>query len=206
MEEGILKAVLTKSEWLILTIFVLYLSFRIVMVILDNKKAKTKEAALEKEFSNLRDKIEVLEVMAKDYQTKDKIIDSINNKLKIIYAQYGSELSRELAITIIQNYYYSYSQHISNEIYDLQKKNYSRKKIIESVKSIMHILNDEKMQELEGFSFRGRSLITFTTGQIVDEIKIMNAVDNFIEMNGMLRREIENILLIESGIVIKRFS
>jgi hypothetical protein len=206
MEESILKAVLSKSEWLIITIFILYLAFKIIMAILENKKAKTKEELVQKEFNYLKDKIEVIEVMANNAKVNERTIDSINQKLKIIYAQYGSELSRESAIVIIQNFYYAYAQHISNEIYELQKKNYTHKKIIESVKSIMCILNDEKMQELEGFSFRDKSLITFTSGQIIDEIKIMNIVDNFITMNGMLRREIENALSIEAGKIIKRFS
>ncbi len=206
MEEGILKAVLSKSDWLILTIFVLYLAFKILMVILENKKAKTKEASLEKEFAYIKDKIETIETMADDYKTKDRIIDSINNKLKIIYAQYGSELSRELAIVIIQNLYYNFAQHISNEIYELQKKNYTHKAIIGSIKSIITILNDEKMQELEGFMYRDRSLVTFTNGQIIDEAKIIGIVGNYIEMNGMLRKEIENLLSMEAGSLIKKFS
>jgi hypothetical protein len=206
MEEGILKAVLSKSEWLILAVFFIYLAFKIVMAILDNKKAKTKEETLEKQFGYIKDKIETIEAMSVDYKTKDRIIDSINNKLKIIYAQYGSELSRELAIVLIQNLYYNYAQHIANEIYELQKKNYTHKAIIGSIKSIITILNDEKMQELEGFMYRDRSLVTFTNGQIIDEAKIIGIIGNYIEMNGLLRKEIENLLSMESGLVIKKFS
>jgi hypothetical protein len=42
MEESILKAVLQKSDWLVITVFVLYLAFRIAMHVLENKKARTK--------------------------------------------------------------------------------------------------------------------------------------------------------------------
>jgi hypothetical protein len=186
MEVTLLKSILDKSDWLIVTIFVLWILFQLVMYYLKQKKGIKTEDSLQKQFT--------------------KTIDSIDNKLKIIYAQYGCELSKEAAILIIQNFYFNYANAIADEIYKHQKKEISNNKITSYIENRMSILNDEKMQELDLFIYRNRHLVTYTTGKIVDAEKIIKAINSYSDKNGMLREEIQNILSIESGIVVKRLN
>jgi ribosome-associated toxin RatA of RatAB toxin-antitoxin module len=204
MEESILKAVINKSDWLIITIFIVYLAFKLLTKRMDNKKAKTREKQLDIQYEDIKNSINTISQLAENSKIKDSLIESIERKLKIIYNQYGSELSKEAAISVIQNIYFNYASSIANEIYELQKKNFSNKKIIAHISNAISIINDEKMQELDAFMYRDRHLITYTTGQIVDPAKIVECINSYSDKNGMLRKELEDLLSIESGIVIKR--
>jgi len=186
MEDTILKTILDKSDWLIITIFVLYLSFQIFMYWLKQKRALKTDESIQQQYM--------------------RSIESINNKLKIISVQYGCELSKEAAILIIHNFYFNFANSIASEIYEMQKKENSHDKIIRNIENRLLILNYEKIQELDSFIYRGRNLITFTTGKIVDAQKIINIVNIYSDKNSMLREEIQNLLSIESSIVIKRLN
>jgi hypothetical protein len=186
MEPQIIKILSEKPAWLTLFLVILYFAYKLIIRFLDrNKEAKT-ENAYKKEYIG--------------------ILESINQKLKIIYAQYGCELSKEAAIIIIQNIYSNYADAIANEIYEHQKKENSHEKLIYNIENRLSILNDEKMQELDLFMYRNRHLITYTTGKIVDSEKIIKIINNYSNKNGMLREEIQNLLSIESGIVVKRLN
>jgi hypothetical protein len=186
MEESILKAVINKSDWLIITVFVLYLAFQFIMWYVKNKKAVKTGADMLKQFSSA--------------------LDSINNKLKVIYAQYGCELSKEAAILVIQNLYLNFANAIADETYELQKRETSHEKMVNNIQNRLTILNDEKMQDLDLFMYRNKHLITFTTGKIIDPEKIIKIINTYSNKNGMLREEIQNALSIESSIVIKRLN
>jgi hypothetical protein len=159
---------------------------------------------MQAQFTEVKEAIKSISGLAYNSSLKDRVIDSINNKLKVIYAQYGSELSKELAMIVIENIYFNYAQLISNEVYELQKKGFSYQKIMASIKNHISIINDDKMQELDGFVYRDKHLITYTTGQIIEPEKIISIIEGYSEKNGMLRKEIENLLSIEANVVIKR--
>ena len=204
MDESFLKLLLNKDNWVIIVIAIIYVAFKIFMAYFENKKAKTKEETLNAQFQTIQNSIGNIAKLAENSRAKDSIIESIERKLKIIYNQYGSELSKESAVSVIQNMYFNFASQIANEIYELQKKNFSHDKIINHIKNSIAIANDEKMQELDTFMYRDRHLVTYTTGQIIDPDKITSAINSYSDKNGMLRKELEDLLSIESGIVIKR--
>jgi hypothetical protein len=183
-ETTLIKAIADKSDWLIVTIFVLWLAFKIAMYLIEKKHSAKSSNEIEKQNAS--------------------VLDSINYKLKIIHAQYGAELSKEAAILIIENFYLNFANNIADEIYALQKKDFSHDKIIKNISDKLSIFNNEKMQELNVFSYRNRILVTYTTGKIVENDKITNIINNYSNKNGMLREEIQNLLSIEAGIVINR--
>jgi hypothetical protein len=204
MEKSTIELLLSKDNWFIITIVLIYIGFKIGIWLLENKKAKTKEELIDSQFHEMKDSLKVISEMAKNSTIKDKTLDSIERKLKIIYAQYGSELSKEAAMVIINNVYFTYAQMIANEIYELQKKGYAINIVNNRIVNTLQILNSEKMQELDLFLYRDKGLITFTTGKIIEPEKIIDIINNFSEKNGLLRAEIETAISIEAGIVIKR--
>jgi F0F1-type ATP synthase membrane subunit b/b' len=204
MDESFLKLLLGKENWVLITLFIMYLAFKIIMAYIDNKKAKTKEEISNAQFLTMQNFMAEIAKLGENSKIKDQIIESIERKLKIIYNQYGSELSKESAVSVIQNMYFNFASQIANEIYELQKKNFSHDKIISHIRNSISIANDEKMQELDTFMYRDRHLVTYTTGQIIDPEKIISAINSYSDKNGMMRKELEDLLSIESGIVIKR--
>jgi hypothetical protein len=183
-ETTLIKAIADKSDWLIITIFVLWIAFKIIMFLIEKKHGTKSNSDIQKQHAT--------------------VLDSINYKLKVIYAQYGAELSKEAAIFIIQNFYLNFANSVADEIYALQKKDFAHDKIISNIKNKLVILNNEKMQELGVFIYKNRIFVTHTNGMVVDPEKIINIINNYSNKNGMLREEIQNLLSIEAGIVINR--
>ena len=203
MEETIIKELSKQNGWVLITIFCIYLAYKIILTILSNRKAKKSKEILDSQFATITENIEDIAKIAKEAEVKDRIIDSIDYKLKVIYNQWESKLSKECAIIIIQNIYFNFATVISNEIYDLQKRNLSRNKLINQVMNTVSITNDDKLQELELFMYRDRYLNTFTNGEIIDPEQIKKVINEYSDKNGLLRTELENLLYIEAQKIIK---
>jgi hypothetical protein len=186
MEIDLIKVLLSKDNWLIIVVFVIYLSYRVYIDFIKYRKANKTENSIQKQFF--------------------KTIDSIDNKLKIIYAQYGCELSKEAAVIIIKHFYLNYANSIADDIYEQQKRGISHAKIIKNIENSISILNNEQRQVLDLFMYRNKHLVTFTKGDIVDAEQIAEIINNYSDKNGMLRDEIQKLLSIEAGIIITRLN
>jgi hypothetical protein len=189
METGVIKAILeSPNGWMAIVIFVLYILFQIFLKYLDQKKAKTKE-----------------QIFIKSSKTKDGLIESIERRLKILSNQYSADLSKEAAICVLQNIYFNFSTILIAEIDEYRaNKNISVASLIAIIKTRISILNDDKMQELELFLYKGRELITFTSGDIVESDIIVAIISSYADKNGMLAREIRTHIEMNLNKVIKR--
>jgi hypothetical protein len=190
MDKEVIKAILeTENGWIVIILFLLYFAFNIGKIIITNKKAKTRE-----------------QLILKSLKTKDGLIESTDRRLKILSDQYNADLSKEAAMVIIQNIYYNFYNILLDEIDTLRKKRIDTNRLSTIIESRVIILNDDKMHELELFLYRGRELITFTSGDIIDSDKVLNIVNSYADKNGMLANELKTNIEMEMNKIIKRLS
>ncbi len=205
MEADVLKTILeSENGWIAIVLFTLFIIFKIGIRFFDNRKSKTKAQALESMFAELRINIIALKDGIKNSKTKDGIIESIERRLKILSNQYSSVLSREAAVSTIQNIYFNFSTILINEIVELKERNIAVNSLIAIIKTRISILNDDKMQELELFLYKNKELITFTSGDIINTEAIIEIINSYGDKNGMLAREVRTHIEIEMNQVIKR--
>ena len=220
MEVGIIKALVeTGNIWVIISVVAILAVYKIVDRILTTrseknkaKQAKKKEDLMIEQYNGLISTIKqefkslsgALMAASENMKSKNKELDSINYRLKVIASQYGGELSKEAAAVVIQSIFHNFANMVANEIYELQKGHHSKNMLEKHISNRVSILNDEKMQELNLFSYRNRMLITYTTGKIVETERIIDTFNSYAEKNGMLRQEIESLSMLEASLIIKR--
>jgi len=180
------------------------MGFQLFTQYLNNKKAKTKAQALEAAFEEIKMNIEIIRNDFKHAKANVKLIESVNRRLTIIANKYNSELSSEAAIVVLQNIYFNFASELIAEINELRNSNISINKLNDIIKSRISILNDEKIHDLALFLLKDRQLITYTNGEILSDLVVLEIIQNYADKNGMLAKEILNKTEIELSKVIKR--
>ncbi len=205
MNEDLVKTVLdSENIWVAVTVMTLYMVFLLFTQYLTNKKAKSKAQALEEAFEDVNKNIYIIREEFKHVKVSIALIESINRRLTIIANKYNSELSGEAATIILQNIFFNFASELIGEINDLRKKDIPIKKLNDLVRNRMSILNDEKIYDLSLFLFKNKQLITYTNGEILSDLIVLDIIQNYAEKNGMLGKEIFNNTEIELAKVIKR--
>lgn len=207
--EGLFKALIdTGNLSMIIWGVVLLGGYKLLASWIDKRNNKSKSDAILEQNELFKSQFQIiansLKTISDSLKLKDKIIDRINYRLGVIANQYGSDLSKDAATSVIQLAYQSFANSLANEIYELQKEQRSNNINHNHIKNKLSILTDETMQELDRFSYREKVLVTYTPNSIIEADKIIKIFNDYSSRNGMLRQEIENEALIEAQKVIKR--
>ena len=202
IDKGLIKAILeSENGWMAIVILLIYIAYKLIAQFMGNKKAKTKSEAVEAFIDEI--KLTQEGILAR-VKTRNREAEAISRKLTIISNKYNSELSREASIIIIQNVYFNFATILIQEIDELRNKNIPVNNLISIISTRLSILSDEKIQELDLFLYKNRQLITYTPGEIVAIKPIIHLINNYASKNGMLAREIYNLVEKEMTKVIKR--
>jgi hypothetical protein len=205
MDEKLIKTILdSKNVWVAVIVLTLYMGFQLFTQYLNNKKTKSKTQALEVAFDEIKMNIAIIKNDFKHAKANVRLIESVNRRLTIIANKYNSELSSEAAIVILQNIYFNFASELIAEINDLRNTKISIKSLIDIIRNRISILNDEKIHDLGLFLFRNKQLITYTNGEILSDVLVLEIIQNYASKNGMLAKEILNKTEIELSKVIKR--
>ena len=93
---------------------------------------------------------------------------------------------------------------LTSEINELRDRRISVNNLIDIIRTRISILNDDKMQEFELFLYKGKELITYTSGDIIESDLVIGIINSYADKNGMLARELRTHIEMEMNKVIKR--